>query len=148
MMEAYDLPGEEETNLSSRTVRSSLKMELPPPPPPVEYELLIFYIIMMSYINGNGSFPFVTRLPRTCHILHNDLLCNDTCSIVGGAYLGRGGGHKGKYPYKYNVYWLILTLLMLCKPLKVQKGAAVCAHGLMKQKFCSRNGKEIRSMNI
>ena len=29
--------------------------------------------------------------------LHNDLLCNGTCSITGGAY--RTGGHNGKDPH-------------------------------------------------
>ena len=37
---------------------------------------------------------------RTCHIIHNDLLCNVTCTVTGSALRtgGGGGGTNGKDP--------------------------------------------------
>ena len=56
-----------------------------------------------------GSFPFVTPSlvgayylqppDKPAKFLHNDLLCNDTCSVTGGSITywgGGGGGHKRK----------------------------------------------------
>ena len=56
-----------------------------------------------------GSFPpppsqlsgrILFASPRgTSILLHNDLLCNGTCSVTGGAYrTGGGGGRNGNDP--------------------------------------------------
>ena len=64
----------------------------------------------MQMNKKEGSFPFVPpslvgayylHPPDARAIfLHNDLLCNGTCSVTGGriTYWGRGGGTNGKDP--------------------------------------------------
>ena len=45
--------------------------------------------------------------------LHNDLLCNDTCSVTGGSITYWGGGTNGKDPK----YYLNPSLIMNNFPL-------------------------------
>ena len=54
-----------------------------------------------------GSFPFVPppqltgcilfATPRRAIFLHNDLLCNDTCSVTGGSITYWGGAQTEKF---------------------------------------------------
>ena len=89
------------------------------PPSPAPYVLSRDYIrlkfcqvlaLNLTIFANFGSFPFVPPSlvgayylhppdPRAL-FLHNDLLCNDTCSVTGGRKTcwGGGGGRNGKDP--------------------------------------------------